>query len=483
MRALRLLSLLPLILLAACAIKAPQTASADMCRFVSYPLDVEDVGASSVRTSLAPAFAPRDGAPRSMGDLVDEVASGADAPAPGAAAPFGRRPADSAPVGSEAMLLLSGGSEHGAFGAGFLHAWKRNAPGGRLPAFRLVTGISTGAILATFAFVNDTQSGVDGYSILRESDLLKLFVPVKDGDPTTLSYVKLLRKGALGDLAPLRARLHRFIPETMIVGVYRQSGLATATIADDHRLLVGVVDLDTGRARALDLTDMARQHHDAAAANNPAAAKRRWDCYIDAVVASSSAPMAALPVFIDNRMYVDGGARFGMFFWELRDGAMRAAARRGDAGPDQHLFMIINGDQQLPPKCGKIDPAYCPDGEPPTTEGYHRKWSFLPLALRSEKILANQVYRFSAASVAAEADQRKLKFHSALIRADALAFEHTNDTAALGPPITQSCAKWRDADRLADDPLQFEARYMRCMIAYGADAEGRFYRWHELPVR
>ena len=49
-----------------------------------------------------------------------------------------------------AALLLSGGGANGAFGAGFLNGWTQS---GNRPTFKIVTGISTGALLAPFAFL------------------------------------------------------------------------------------------------------------------------------------------------------------------------------------------------------------------------------------------------------------------------------------------------------------------------------------------
>jgi hypothetical protein len=48
------------------------------------------------------------------------------------------------------VLALSGGGEHGAFGAGLLNGWSES---GQRPSFSIVTGISTGALMAPFAFL------------------------------------------------------------------------------------------------------------------------------------------------------------------------------------------------------------------------------------------------------------------------------------------------------------------------------------------
>ncbi|HEX8216983.1 MAG TPA: hypothetical protein VF577_05925, partial [Allosphingosinicella sp.] len=81
---------------------------------------------------------------------------------------------------SNSLLFLSGGSQEGAFGAGFLDGWSvlrtsdvagRAAAGLRpatgLPQFRVVTAISTGAILSTWAFINRTGHPAMRYRIAR----------------------------------------------------------------------------------------------------------------------------------------------------------------------------------------------------------------------------------------------------------------------------------------------------------------------------
>ena len=47
-------------------------------------------------------------------------------------------------------LSLSGGGSNGAFGAGFLVGWTEC---GTRPGFKLVTGISTGSLMALCAFL------------------------------------------------------------------------------------------------------------------------------------------------------------------------------------------------------------------------------------------------------------------------------------------------------------------------------------------
>ena len=53
-------------------------------------------------------------------------------------------------------LALSGGGANGAFGAGFLNGWTAT---GTRPVFKIVTGVSTGALMAPFAFLGPSYDG------------------------------------------------------------------------------------------------------------------------------------------------------------------------------------------------------------------------------------------------------------------------------------------------------------------------------------
>jgi Patatin-like phospholipase len=50
----------------------------------------------------------------------------------------------------ESRPYLSGGGDNGAFGAELLAGWTAH---GDRPTFKLVTGVSTGALIAPFAFL------------------------------------------------------------------------------------------------------------------------------------------------------------------------------------------------------------------------------------------------------------------------------------------------------------------------------------------
>jgi hypothetical protein len=84
-------------------------------------------------------------------------------------------PAGSLPAAN--FLGISGGSDDGAFGAGLLVGWSE---AGTRPQFKLVSGVSTGALIAPFAFLGsayDPQlravyTGIQPYDIYEERPIV-----------------------------------------------------------------------------------------------------------------------------------------------------------------------------------------------------------------------------------------------------------------------------------------------------------------------
>ena len=68
---------------------------------------------------------------------------------------------------------MSGGGSNGAFGAGVLFGWTAS---GKRPEFTVVTGVSTGSLIAPFAFLGppyddylkEAYTEISGDDILRE---------------------------------------------------------------------------------------------------------------------------------------------------------------------------------------------------------------------------------------------------------------------------------------------------------------------------
>lgn len=380
------------------------------------------------------------------------------------------------------ILFLSGGSQKGAFGAGFLKGWSQR-PGG-LPQFDLVTGVSAGAILSTAAFIGDGDGAAERFSSIdKESDVLKAFAKRNSrGDFTMPSYVRIARNGAAADLAPMRATLVAYLKSGRSDG--QRVIEAARARADTNDLFVGAVDLDSGQFVAFDLSQYLRDQPRAQPVSD-----RAIDCYASAILASSSVPLAALPVFIDGRIYVDGGARNGMFGWQLVNELTQLSLSQGNEPPPPapNLYLVVNGTQEIDPDCGayrkqKIAPQgpsqqqdeFCRKvvGDPQALPSRRPTWSIADVGMRSVDVLVNQVYRANAQSIF-QAYQLAYRttdgFHFARMKPDAPDFAHDGRTCGSGSGYVSSdgVETWYDLNERTTRPLEFYPDYMKCLIAYG----------------
>lgn len=440
----RLLPIALFSLIAGCATTPPVTVAEKMCNFQLRPLIVDDPGR---------AGNPLNTPPRSGRIAI---------PKP--------------------VLVLSGGSQNGAYGAGFLKHWAEIGPGGKLPEFWLVTGISTGSILATWAFIDEPGIPAREYDIDHESELLNVYKKPKNGKIGFGAAMTLVRKNSLADLNPLRKKLQMLIDLEILTKVAQRPG----------RLMIAAVEVDTGTLYSFNMKEMAQRAVNAR--GDPAQFAHLRDCYVEAIMASSSVPIAAKPVFIDNRMFIDGGARHGVFvdylsrakpneedierYVELDRSEDHESAHGNDPQrpkPDApRLYIIVNGTQWNGADCGKMDPGLCDESKlvpDPigNRAGGHKKWDIGSLAFRSNDILVNQVYRLSAAFVQAKYQHQYpahlFKQHFYFSRIHRTDMRDKEKFAWQG----QSCNDWQEADRARLRPLEFYPNYMRCLQAYGAN--------------
>src|SRR6266478_1126459 len=135
------------------------------------------------------------------------------------------------------MLILSGGDAHGAFGCGILSGW-RNALGGR-PKFDVVTGVSTGGLIASFAFLGEEQDDVT----LRE-----VYTTIRDKD--VFGGLVNLSPSSIFDTAPLK----RLTAKHVTLDVFRR---IAAAHREGRRLYVATVELESGGAYIWPLSKIA----------------------------------------------------------------------------------------------------------------------------------------------------------------------------------------------------------------------------------
>jgi predicted patatin/cPLA2 family phospholipase len=189
------------------------------------------------------------------------------------------------------VLAISGGGSHGAFDIGVLHGWSES---GQRPNFDVVTGVSTGAFIATFAFLGPRY----------DETIRDLYLNAKVDDVyEARSWLSILSSDSIASSKPLCRKIEAAISPKILDEVaeaHRQG----------RRLYVGTTNLDTRRFVIWDLGAIA-------ASSRP----DRLTLYRKIVLASGSVPGFFPPVLIDididskpyQEMHVDGGATTSVF--------------------------------------------------------------------------------------------------------------------------------------------------------------------------
>jgi hypothetical protein len=236
-----------------------------------------------------------------------------------------RRTGHTGPLAPANYLAISGGGEDGAFGAGLLVGW---TAAGTRPQFKLVTGISTGALIAPFAFLGPRYDAQlrHVYTTISGKNVLK-----------PRGYIAAFTSDALASSAPLRRTMARYVTQAML-------GDIAAEYAKGRLLLIGTTNLDEGRPVIWNVSKLA-------------ASKRPGVLALvqNILIASAAIPGAFPPVMIDvevdgrkyQEMHVDGGASAQVFVYppSLQ---LNAAARNAGILRERRLYVIRNA--RLDPK-------------------------------------------------------------------------------------------------------------------------------------
>jgi predicted patatin/cPLA2 family phospholipase len=250
---------------------------------------------------------------------------------------FAQESRDEFPVAADghihyAHLALSGGGANGAFGAGFLNGWTK---AGTRPTFKIVTGVSTGALMAPFAFLGSAYDDAlrEFYTTTTSSDIFTI------GTFSSIAS-RLLTGDAIADSGPLESLIARHIDDDLL-----------RRVAEAHRagrrLYVGTVDLDSQRFVVWNMGQIASYGH-----------REALGLFRKVILASASIPIAFPPVLIDvqteggsfDEMHVDGGVAANIFY---NEGLYRAATirLRGGLSPPQgreDIYVIHNGQLRAP---------------------------------------------------------------------------------------------------------------------------------------
>ena len=216
------------------------------------------------------------------------------------------------------VLAISGGGAYGAFDAGVLQGWSES---GSRPTFDVVTGVSTGALIATYAFLGPEYDAYvrDAYVNSRAEDIFK-----------TLPLITLIRSDSLASSRPLKKRIDDAITPELLKKVAGEH-------SKGRRLYVGTTNLDTRRFVIWDMGAIA-------AGGQPESVA----LYRKIILASSSVPGFLPPVLIDvevdgkkyQELHVDGGTTAAVFVpMSLAKCDPRKLARR----PGSCVYVISSG--------------------------------------------------------------------------------------------------------------------------------------------
>ncbi len=225
------------------------------------------------------------------------------------------------------ILILSGGGAKGAFGAGFLDGWNSIESGPMaMPEFDTVTGVSTGALIAPFAFVGTEAAydKIDAFYRNPGDDWVKKRKPLAFWP----SRVSLYNNDKLAGY--IRDQIDEDLVDLLAQG------------ADEDRVvLVGATNLDKGRMRVWNLCTEARS-------------SGAVELIESMLLASAAIPMAFPPVEIDGDMYVDGGASEQLYALGDTNRVLNPATIWRDRHPDIPLppiriWIVVNTKLELGP--------------------------------------------------------------------------------------------------------------------------------------
>jgi predicted patatin/cPLA2 family phospholipase len=196
--------------------------------------------------------------------------------------------------GDANYLALSGGGDDGAFGAGLLVGWSKQ---GSRPSFNLVTGISTGALIAPFAYLGKDYDPAlkQVYTNINPQDIF-----------INRGIISGIFSDGLADSTPLYQLIAKYVDANFL------KKIAYEYNTNGRWLLIGTTNIDAGVPVAWNMGRIA-------SVGTPEAI----ELFRRIMLASASIPGAFSPVMFDflvdsqafQEMHVDGGASTQVFLY------------------------------------------------------------------------------------------------------------------------------------------------------------------------
>ena len=199
---------------------------------------------------------------------------------------YQRRHGRGGPLPPAIYLAVSGGGDNGAFGAGLLVGWTER---GNRPNFKAVTGISTGALTAPFAFLGPEYDPAltEVYTAIDANDVL-----------AKRSMLAAVTDDAMADSRPLLAMISKYLNDEMVAKIARE-------YEKGRLLMVATTNLDAAKPVIWNIGAIA-------SSGNP----QSTELIRRILLASASIPGVFPPVMFDvdingtayQEMHGDGGA-------------------------------------------------------------------------------------------------------------------------------------------------------------------------------
>jgi hypothetical protein len=229
------------------------------------------------------------------------------------------------------ILVISGGGDYGAFGAGFLKGWRKVPAQHPLakPEFDAVTGVSAGTLIAPFAFLGDERSIDQIVDLFRN--------PKTDWLRERLLYF-LPANSSFDEIPGLERDVRNFVNMEMVRRIAKAG-------ADGRILAVNTTNVDQGTSRVFNLVSEAER----------AVVSGQLDRFHSILLASAGIPGLFPFRMIDGELYVDGGITGNIIYGGRGDENDKFPALWQESYPNlpipkMRIWVIINNQFRPPPQ-------------------------------------------------------------------------------------------------------------------------------------
>jgi hypothetical protein len=222
------------------------------------------------------------------------------------------------------VLAISGGGANGAYGAGLLKGWSKE---GSRPLFKIITGVSSGSIIALYTFLGKDY----------DDQLEAFFTTMSTKDIVTKKNLLAIILGdSLMSSAPLAKKISAIVDEKLIADVCKEHKRG-------RRLFVGTANLDAQEFVVWDMGALACK-----------GGPDSLDLFRKIIMASSALPMTVPPVYFKvssdsgqcyDEMHVDGGTIRGVFYIDRLTKNMEGAAKVFGTDPSKYkpqIYILSN---------------------------------------------------------------------------------------------------------------------------------------------